>query len=136
MPCAILRSPAPRTTAAAELVPRPPAALFARAMRWETAKLALFEYPLLGGSAQFLQALGAGGFGVNSDHWFRPREPVTHPRPICKHQLESVGAYNIFNLVSEEFRALAPQLFSELLLHLRRQAEVLPFGIEGTNFGK
>src|SRR5208282_6570509 len=66
----------------------------------------LLENPLLGRPAQLLQTLPAPPLGINPHH----RSPMPTPLPRIR-----------------------PRLSSELLLHLGRQAEVLPLRNVGTN---
>src|SRR5947207_3176585 len=93
----------------------------------------LFENPALGGRAQRIQSLFAARFTVNAHNRFCPGQPVADPGSIAEHQLQSVLANDLANLVSAKFAQIRLQLFSELRLHLRRQSEVLALGKERTN---
>src|SRR5258708_38706938 len=83
------------------------------------------ENPLFGGRAQFLHSSFVARLGVNPDHRLGSRQAVAHPGTVVEHQLQSIGAHHFTNLAAREFPRIRSQLLSELLLHLRRQAEVL-----------
>src|SRR6202162_5041851 len=103
---------------------------------WETAAFLpdfLLENPLLGRRAQLLQTVLGPRLGIHPDHWLGPGKPIAYPRAIIENQLQPVLADNFADLVSAELPRVGPQLLSELLLHIRRQAEVFTPRIIGTN---
>src|SRR5580704_2031221 len=103
---------------------------------WETAAFLpdfLLENPLLGRRAQLLQTLLAPRLGIHPHHWLGPGKPIANPRVITENQLQPVLADNFADLVSAELPRGGPQLLSELLHHIRRQAEVFTLRIIGTN---
>src|SRR5207248_6734039 len=99
-------------------------------------KMFLLENPLFGRCAQLRQFRFASSLGIKPHHRFGSRKPVAHPRTVLQNQLEPVGANHFGDLAAEELARIGLQLPSELLFHFRRQAEVLSFRIEGTNFSK
>src|SRR5436309_6907080 len=83
--------------------------------------------------AQLFRSSFAPGLGIDTHYRFSSRQPVADPRAVIEHQLQPVGADHLFHLVSAKLLGIKPQLLSELLLHLRRQSEVLPFWKKRTN---
>src|SRR2546421_6066653 len=97
---------------------------------WKTAS---FENPILRRRAQLLQALFAARLGVDAHDRLSSRQPVADPGTVAEYQLQPVGANHAVNRVAAELPRIGLQLLSELGFDLGRQAEVLPFRIEGTN---
>ena len=87
----------------------------------------------LAAALNFSRPLLASRLGIHPHHRLGPGKPVAHPRAIIENQLQPVRANNFADLASAELPRIRPQLLSELLLHLRRQAEVLALRIIGTN---
>src|SRR5215469_12485234 len=104
--------------------------------RWRILRVRSLENPLFGCSAQLLEPLFGASLSVDSNHWLSAREPVTDPRPVLEHQLQSVFADYFRHLAAEEVLGIGLHLSSELLFDLGGQAEVLSARVIGTNFGK
>src|SRR5579863_7646365 len=75
--------------------------------------------------AQLLRAFLAARLRIHAHHRLSSRQAVTDPRPVAEQQLQSVSTDNLVHRAPAELPRIKPQLLSELLLHLWRQAEVL-----------